>query len=43
VITTDTVELTIVRRLDTAPELAGTVLAGTWPGQDTPTALASAR
>ncbi|MFG1813691.1 hypothetical protein ACGFIF_08010 [Kribbella sp. NPDC049174] len=43
VITTDTVELTIVRRLDTTPELTGTVLAGTWPGQDTPTTLASAR
>jgi Maltokinase N-terminal cap domain len=43
VITTDTVELVIVRRLDTAPVLTGTVLTGTWPGQDTPITLASAR
>jgi hypothetical protein len=43
VITTDSAELSIVRRLDTTPELTGTILTGTWPGQDTPTTLASAR
>jgi hypothetical protein len=42
IITTDTVELAIVRRLDTAPELTGTVFTGTWPGQDTPITLAAA-
>jgi hypothetical protein len=39
-IVTDTVELTVVRRLGTA--LTGTVLSGTWPGQATPLPLASA-
>lgn len=43
VITTDSVELSIVRRLDPTPELTGTLLTGTWPGQDTPVPLASAR
>jgi maltokinase-like protein len=40
VIVTDTVELTVVRRLGV--ELTGTVLTCTWPGQETPVALASA-
>jgi hypothetical protein len=43
VITTDTVELVIVRRLDTTADLTGTVLTGTWSGQDAPITLASAR
>jgi hypothetical protein len=43
VIVTDTVELTLIRRLDGGPELPGTVLTATWPGQSTPTPLASAR
>ncbi|MFI7673491.1 hypothetical protein [Actinophytocola sp. NPDC049390] len=42
VIVTDTVELTVVRRLDAGVALAGTVLTGAWPGQDTPVPLASA-
>jgi hypothetical protein len=41
-IVTDTVELTVVRRLDAAAELTGVVLTGTWPGQATPMPLASA-
>lgn len=40
VIVTDTVELTIARVLGRA--LTGTVLSGTWKGQDIPVALASA-
>ncbi len=40
VIVTDTVELTVARRLGTP--LAGVVLSGIWKGQDTPVALASA-
>ena len=40
-IVTDTVELTVVRRLDAGTELTGTVLTGTWPGQETPIPLAS--
>lgn len=39
-IVTDTVELAVVRRLGVG--LAGTVLTGTWPGQETPVPLASA-
>jgi hypothetical protein len=39
-VVTDTVELTIVRRL--GAELTGAVLTGTWPGQATPMPLASA-
>jgi Maltokinase N-terminal cap domain len=42
-VVTDTVELTIIRRLDATPELPGTALTATWPGQSTPTPLASAR
>jgi hypothetical protein len=42
VVTTDTVELAIHRRLDTAAAGAGTVLTGTWPGQATPVPLATA-
>ncbi|GAB1510416.1 CG0192-related protein [Actinophytocola sp. KF-1] len=42
VIVTDTVELTLARRLDADVALPGTVLTGTWPGQDTPVPLASA-
>jgi maltokinase-like protein len=41
VLVTDTVELTIRRRLDTAITLTGSVLTGTWPGQDTPVPLAA--
>lgn len=41
VIVTDTVELTVVRRLDAGTALTGTVLTGTWPGQDTPAPLAA--
>jgi hypothetical protein len=41
VMVTDTVTLTVARRLGT--ELGGAVLTGTWPGQETPVALASAR
>jgi hypothetical protein len=45
-IVTDTVELTVVRRLDTGTgtgtELTGVVLTGTWPGLATPVPLASA-
>ena len=40
VVVTDTVELTVLRRLGAG--LAGTVLSGTWPGQATPLPLASA-
>lgn len=39
-VVTDTVELTVVRRLGAG--LTGTVLSGTWPGQATPLPLASA-
>jgi hypothetical protein len=42
-IVTDTVELTLIRRLDGRPSLSGTILTATWPGQSTPTPLASAR
>jgi len=42
-ITTDTVELVIVRRLDTTPELTGTVLTGSWPGQEARLASATVR
>jgi hypothetical protein len=42
VVTTDTVELAVHRRLDTAADRAGTVLTGTWPGQATPAPLATA-
>jgi hypothetical protein len=42
VIVTDTVELTVARRLDPGATLPGTVLTGTWPGQGTPVPLASA-
>jgi hypothetical protein len=41
VIVTDTVELTVARR--PGAELTGAVLTGTWPGLETPVALASAR
>jgi hypothetical protein len=41
VMVTDTVTLTVARRL--GAELGGAVLTGTWPGQETPVALASAR
>lgn len=41
VVETDTVDLALARRLD-APRLTGAVLTGTWPGRDTPVALASA-
>lgn len=41
VIVTDTVELIVARRL--GADLTGVVLTGTWPGQETPVALASAR
>lgn len=41
-VVTDTVELTVVRRLDTGTELTGVVLTGSWPGQTTPVTLASA-
>lgn len=40
VIVTDTVELTVLRRLGAS--LEGSVLTGTWPGQDTPAPLAAA-
>ena len=40
VIVTDTVELTVAHRLGAG--LPGAVLTGTWPGQETPVALASA-
>ncbi|MFI7108206.1 hypothetical protein ACIBK9_18020 [Nonomuraea sp. NPDC050227] len=43
VIVTDTIELVVVRRLDVGVELADVVLRGTWPGQETPVPLASAR
>lgn len=42
VIVTDTVTLTIARRLDQNTELTGTVLTGTWPTQRTPMPLAAA-
>lgn len=42
VIVTDTVELAVVRDLHAGAELTGTVLTGTWPGQETPVPLASA-
>lgn len=41
-IVTDTVELTVVRRLDRAVPPAGAVLTGTWQGQPTPVPLAYA-
>ena len=41
VIVTGTVELTVARRLGAG--LGGAALTGTWPGQDTPVPLASAR
>lgn len=41
VITTDTVELSVRRRLDNGG-LTGTTLTGTWPGQTTPVSLAAA-
>lgn len=40
IITTDTVELVVRRRLDAAP--TGVGLTGTWPGQATPVQLATA-
>ncbi|MEU5869619.1 hypothetical protein ABZ815_51240 [Nonomuraea sp. NPDC047529] len=43
VIVTDTIELAVVRRLDVGVELADVVLRGSWPGQETPVPLASAR
>jgi hypothetical protein len=43
VITTDTVELTLVRRLDTTPALAGAVLTGSWPGGEGALASATSR
>lgn len=41
-ITTDTVELAVVRCLEAGVELAGAVLTGTWTGQTVPLPLASA-
>jgi hypothetical protein len=41
-IVTDAVELTVVRRPGPGTELTGTVLRGTWPGQEAPVPLASA-
>ncbi|MEU4768380.1 hypothetical protein AB0H12_34535 [Actinosynnema sp. NPDC023794] len=41
-VVTETVELTVRRRLDVGGELAGAVLTGTWAGQETPVPLASA-
>ncbi|MFC5834705.1 CG0192-related protein [Nonomuraea insulae] len=41
-IVTDTVELSVIRRLEAGTALAGTVLTGAWPGQATPMPLASA-
>jgi hypothetical protein len=41
-IVTDTVELTVIHRLDAGIELDGAVLTGAWPGQATATPLASA-
>ncbi|MET0132671.1 MAG: hypothetical protein ABW215_03670 [Kibdelosporangium sp.] len=41
-VVTDTVELTVVRRIEARAELAGAVLTGVWPGQETPLPLASA-
>jgi hypothetical protein len=41
VVLTDTVELTVAHRL--GADLPGTVLTGTWPGQETPVPLAAAR
>ncbi|MGK5442431.1 CG0192-related protein [Micromonospora sp. URMC 105] len=41
-IVTDTVELTVVRRLDRAVPPAGAALTGTWEGQPTPVPLAYA-
>jgi hypothetical protein len=41
-IVTDTVELTVRRRLDTGAGLTGAALTGTWSGQQTPVPLASA-
>jgi hypothetical protein len=40
-IVTDTVELAVIRRLEAGTGLTGAVLTGTWPGQTTPTPLAS--
>lgn len=42
-VVTETVELTVRRRLDVGGELTGAVLTGTWAGQETPVPLASAR
>jgi hypothetical protein len=41
VITTDSVELAVLRRLDNSTGLTGTTLTGTWPGQTTPVPLAA--
>ena len=41
-ITTDTVELAVRRRLDAGAALSGAALTGTWPGQATPIPLATA-
>ncbi len=41
-IVTETVELTVLRRLGTGAGLTGAVLTGTWAGQETPVPLASA-
>ncbi|WP_447007798.1 CG0192-related protein [Saccharothrix isguenensis] len=41
-IVTAAVELAVIRSLDAGAELTGTVLTGTWPGQETPVPLASA-
>ncbi|MEV1119477.1 hypothetical protein AB0I91_30875 [Actinosynnema sp. NPDC049800] len=41
-VVTETVELTVRRRLDSGGELTGAVLTGTWDGQGTPVPLASA-
>lgn len=41
-ITTDTVELAVRRRLDAGTAVTGAALTGTWPGQATPVPLATA-
>jgi hypothetical protein len=41
-IVTDTVELTVIRRLEAGTGLTGAVLTGAWSGQATPMPLASA-
>ncbi|MEV0616425.1 hypothetical protein AB0I81_24125 [Nonomuraea sp. NPDC050404] len=41
-IVTDTVELTVIRRLEAGAAPTGAVLTGSWPGQETPMTLASA-